>query len=139
MPGPFSPPQFPLGQAPTFDMGTLIPAVAATTTQQSADYYAQNFKGITVVLDVTSIGTASLTVSIQGKDSVTGKYFTLLASSAITANGTTAHIVYPGITPATGANANTAVSTILPAAFRVVVTAGNGNPATYTVGAVLTT
>lgn len=133
------PPQYSLQQAPTFDMGTVLALTGATTTQASDDFYAQNFKGVTVALDVTSIGTGSLTVSVQGKDSVSGKYFTLLTSGAITANGTYAHTLYPGVTPASTANANSAAASILPATFRIVVTANNANPTTYTVGAVLTT
>jgi hypothetical protein len=121
-------------------MGQIIPnTTGVTTTQTSSDFYADNFKGITVILDVTAAGTSSLTLSIQGKDSVSNKYFTLLAGIAITANGTSVYTIYPGITPAAGAATGAAASSILPATFRVVVTATNANPATYTVGAVLTT
>lgn len=64
----------------------------------------------------------SLTVTIQGKDAASGKYFTLLASAAITSVGTTRLVVYPGNTVA----ANLSVSTVLPATWRVdVVKSGN--------------
>jgi hypothetical protein len=136
----FLPPTYGLSQAPVFDMGLVIGAAGATTTQTSPDVNTLNFKGITVILDVSAIGTANLTVQVQGKDfSNSGNYFTILASSGITANGTTAHTVYPGITAATAPNGSTAVSIILPVWLRIRVVAGNANAATYTVGAVLTT
>lgn len=136
----FQPPGYPLAQAPVFDMGLLIAGTAATATQSTVDINTFAFKGATVILDVSSAGTSSLQVQIQGKDySNSGNYWTLLQSSAISANGTTAHTLYPGITAATGANASTAVSMILPQWIRIRVVAGNANPATYTVGAVLTT
>lgn len=140
----YKPPTYGLQQAPVFDMGLVLPSVygttGITTTQASPDINTLNFKGITVIFDVSSIGTASLTVAVEGKDySNSGNYFTLLTSSAITANGTTSHTMYPGITPATAANGNTAVNSILPVWLRIRVIAGNANAATYTVGAILTT
>lgn len=138
--GIYLPPTYPYAQAPVFDMGLVINGAAATTTQVSQDINTMSFKGITVVLDVSAVGTGSVTVQVQGKDaSNSGNYYTLLASGNITANGTTAHSLYPGITVASGANANTGVSGILPMWIRVRVVANNANPATYTVGAVLTT
>lgn len=141
MPGKlFLPPTYGLSQAPVFDMGTVLTGAAATVTQASPDINTLNFKGLTVILDVSAIGTASLTVLVQGKDaSNSGNYWTLLLSSAITANGTTAHTLYPGITAATAPNGNTSVSNILPVYLKISVVAGNANPANYTVGAVLTT
>lgn len=134
------PPTYGVSQAPVFDMGLVIAGAAVTTTQSTADLNTLNFKGITVILDVSAAGTSSLTVQVQGKDfSNSGNYWTLLGSSAVSANGTTAHTLYPGITAATAANGNTSVSMILPMWIRIRVVAGNANAATYTVGAVLTT
>lgn len=130
-----SPPQYTVAQAPTFDMGAVLVSSAATTTQQTADIYAQNFKGITVVLDMTVAGTGSVTLTIQGKDSASGKYFTLLAGAAVVTNSTNVYTLYPGITATT----NVSGSGILPAIFRILVTANNVNATTYTVGVVLTT
>lgn len=138
----YLPPTYGLQQAPVFDMGLVMSASGRTTTQASPDINTLNFKGITVVLDVSSAGTASLTVAVEGKDfSNSGNYWTLLASGAITANGTTAHTLYPGIFQPTTqpAGGNSAVSTILPVWLRIRIIAGNANPASYTVGAILTT
>lgn len=134
-----TPPNYTLAQAPTFDMGLVLSGTNATTNQSSLDIYAQNFKGVTVVLDMTAAGTGSVTLSIQGKDSASGKYFPLVTGAAIIANGTSVYTIYPGITTATASTTGASVSGILPATFRILVTAGNANPTTYTVGAVLTT
>jgi hypothetical protein len=136
------PPTYGVQQAPVFDMGTALTAAARTTTQWTPDINTLNFKGITVILDASVIGTASLTVVVEGKDySNSGNYWPLLTSGAITAIGTTAHTLYPGIFQPTTqpANGNSAVSTILPVWLRIRVAVGNANPASYSVGAILTT
>lgn len=110
---------------------SLIAAAAATTTQTTPDQTNVGGRGVAVVLDVTAIGTGSVTLAIQGKDPASGKYYTLLAGAAVVANGTTVYSVYPGLVVA----ANVAANAVLPRTWRVVVTANNANPATYTVGA----
>lgn len=139
----YLPPTYGLQQAPVFDMGLVMAGVNQTLVQTGQDINTLNFKGLTVILDVSTNagGLGSLVVSVQGKDfSNSGNYFTLLTSGAISAVGTTSHTIYPGINqPGTQpANGNSAVSNILPVWLRVVVT-GNANPTSYTVGAVLTT
>lgn len=140
--GPYQAPTYPLAQAPTFDMGLALGGVGGVTgTQVTPDTFAQNFKGVTVVVDLTVNAGAlgSLVVTVQGKDSASGKYFPLLTSGALSTVGTYVFTIYPGITAAaSAANAGASVSSILPAWFRVQV-AGNANPTTYTVGVVLTT
>ena len=138
----FLPPTYPLAQAPVYDMGLVVSGTASTATVASPDINTFAFKGITVILNVSSAGTGSLAVQIQGKDySNSGNYFTLLASGNITATGTTAHTLYPGINqPGTQpANGNSSVSMILPQWIRIQVIANNANPTTWTLGAVLTT
>lgn len=110
---------------------TLLASAARTTTQTVADQTNYNGRGVTVTLDVTVIGTGSITLEIDGKDTASGKYVALLTGVAVTANGTTQYTVYPGVTAA----ANAAVSMILPRTWRVVVTANNANSVTYSVGA----
>jgi hypothetical protein len=110
---------------------TLITAVAATTTQTSTDQTNPGGRGVKVVLDMTAIGTGSVTLSIRGKDPASGKYYTILASAAVVGNGTTVYTVYPGAPAAANVSANDA----LPRTWQVQVVANNANPATYTVGA----
>jgi len=110
---------------------SLIAAVAATTTQTGADQTNRGGRGVKVVLDMTTVGTGSVTLTIQGKDVASGKYYTLLAGAAVTTNSTNVYEVYPGA-PAT---ANVSANATLPRTWRVLVTANNANPCTYSVGA----
>lgn len=116
----------------TVDVSVLTSA-ARTTTQTQADQINPYARGIAVTLDMTVVGTGSVTVSIQGKDVVSGKYVTLLAGAAITTNSTNTYRVYPGLT----AVANATASDSLWRTWRVLVTANNANSATYSVGAAL--
>jgi hypothetical protein len=85
-----------------------------------------------VVLDVTAVtSTPSLVLTILGIDKASGKTWTILTSAAIATAVTTIFRVGLGITPAAGL----AVNDILPPVWQVVVTAGNANSATYSVGA----
>lgn len=113
------------------DTGALITATGATTTQTSALQTNYNGRGIKVVLDMTTVGTGSVTLSIQGKDIASGKFYTILAGAAVVTNSTNVYEVYPGNTNTTNLSANA----VLPRTWQVVVTANNANPCTYTVGA----
>lgn len=130
------PPGYPLNGPPVFDMGTILSGTGQTNTTNTGDICNNIFKGITVVYNVTAITAGSITITIQGKDTASGGYFTLLASSAVA--GTTASpvplTIYPGLTIA----ANSVSNGILPAFFRVVAAVTTG-PCTYTVSASLTT
>lgn len=111
----------------------IFPSAAQTATQTSVDIDNRYYRGIKVVLDMTAVGTGSVTLTIQGKDKTSGKYFTLLAGAAVITNVTNVYTVAPML-PAT---ANVSANDMLPDIFRVVVTANNANPATYSVGATL--
>lgn len=110
---------------------TLLASAARTTTQTSADIV--NYDGLgalAVVLDVTSAGTGSITISIDGKDSTSGKYYNLLTGAAVTTNSTNRYRVGPTL----AAVANSIAQDYLPRVFRIVVTANNANSMTYSVG-----
>jgi hypothetical protein len=74
-------------------------------------------------------GKWSSALSIEGKDSASGTYYTLHTGAAVT-NSTNRYRV----TPYLAAAANSIAQDILPRVFRIVVTANNGNAATYSVG-----
>ena len=125
------------GNAVTFAANTgvtLLPSAARTTTQTSADLVNSNAKFVHVILDMTVVGTGSVTVTINGKDPASGKYYLLLAGAAVTTNVTNVYKVGPGLTAA----ANAAANDFVPAIFQIVVTANNANSATYSVGYNLT-
>ena len=113
------------------DTGALISVSAATTTQTTADQVNAGGRGVKVVLNTTVIGTGSVTLTIQGKDTASGQYYTILAGAAVITNVTNVYTVYPGLTAAT----NVTASDVLPRTWRLVVTANNVNAATYTAGA----
>lgn len=120
-------------QRNNMNLGALITASGATSTQTSPDQTNHNGKGVVVVLDMTTVGTGNVTLTIQGKDTASGKYYTLLAGAAVTTNVTNTYTVYPGIT----ATANVSASNIVPRVWRIQVTANNANATTYTAGACL--
>ncbi len=111
---------------------TVLASAARTASVNSADLTNYNARGLHLVIDVTAVtATPSITVTIQGKDALSGQYYTVLASAAITAVGTTVLRVYPGLTAAANAVAND----ILPRTWRVSVTNADADSITYSIGA----
>lgn len=87
-------------------------------------------QGITVVLDVTAVpGIDTVTLSIEGKDDVSGKYYTVLQAAARVATGTDVLNVAPGI----AVTANQSASAQVPPVYRVKVTHSAGSNFTYSV------
>lgn len=113
--------------------GTCLAAGSRTTTQTQADQTNPYGSGIHVILDATIIGTGSITLEIDGKDPVSGKYYSLLTGAAVVTNSTNVYRVFPGATPA----ANAAANDRLPRTWRIKVTANNANAVTYSVGFVI--
>jgi hypothetical protein len=106
----------------------LISCSGCTTTQVVGDQTNYNGRGVIVTLNMTVVGTGSVTVNVQGRDAF-GNYYTLLQSAAIVTNIFTVLTVYPGNTVA----ANVSASTVVPRLWRVQVIANNANATTYTV------
>lgn len=109
---------------------TLLASASRTTTQTSADLINSAGRFLHVILDMTTVGTASVTVTINGKDPTSGKYYLLLAGAAVTTNSTNVYKVGPGL-PAT---ANVSANDMVPRVFQIVVTANNANAGVYSVG-----
>lgn len=109
----------------------LITAAGVTTSQNSGDQVNINGRGIKIILSTTAIGTGSVTLEIDGKDPASGAYYPILTGAAVTTDTTVVYTVYPGLTAA----ANSVANDVLPRTWRVLVTANNANPATYSVGA----
>jgi len=110
---------------------TLLPSAARTVTTDTSDQDNAGGRGVHVIINVTAnASVAGMTPSIQGKDPVSGVYYTLLAGAAITVTGTTVLKVYPGITASA-----TAVSDALPKTWRVHMVAGDASSVTYSIGA----
>jgi hypothetical protein len=111
---------------------TALASASRTTTAQgtSADLVNHNARGIKVTLDVTVVGTGSITLAIQAKDALSGKYTALLTGAAVVTAVTNVYTLYPGATVA----ANVSASDVLPRNFRILVTHNNANAITYSVG-----
>jgi hypothetical protein len=116
------------------EIGALITHSAASAGENGDDQTNISARGVAVVVDITAItGTSpTLTVTIEGKDTASGKYYTLLASVALSATGTTVLTVYPGLSAA----ANSVANDVLPRTWRVKTAIGGTGPSvTATVGA----
>jgi hypothetical protein len=115
---------------------TALVLAARTTSVNGNDLDNQSGIGATVVIDITAITgtTPTATFTVEGKDEVSGKYYTILASAALNTVATTVLRIYPGLTAA----ANVTASSIVPKTFRVTCTITGTTPAvTATVGVAL--
>ncbi len=113
--------------------GVPFTGAAGAGTYNSGDIPNLTHRGLKLVIDITAVGgTPTLTVMILGKDPVSGKTWTILASTALAAAGTTILTVYPGTTVA----ANADVADALPPTFQVqAVIAGTTPTVTATIAA----
>ena len=111
---------------------TVFPLLARTATVSSADLVNDFGKMCHVYIKATAKGTApSVVFTIEGKDAVSGDYYTILAAAAMTTVTTKILRVGPGLT----ASANLIVNDLLPRTWRVTATHSNADSYTYSVGA----
>lgn len=96
--------------------------VNATASNNGQDLENQEGRAAHVVIDITSItGTApTATFTVQGKDPISGQYYTILASAALNAVATTVLKIGAGLTAA----ANLVANDVMPRHFRVICTVG---------------
>lgn len=106
----------------------LLASASRTATVNTADTRSDGARGLVMLLDVTAASlTPSVVFTIQGK--IGDKYYTLLASAAVTGITTNTYIVYPGLTAA----ANLVASNVLPESFRVNCVHADTDPITYSI------
>lgn len=121
----------------TRDLGAILTfAAAGAGTTNSNDQVNPSSRGVAIILDITAkSGTIDVVVTIQKKDSASGKYIDVLSSVSVTATGTTVYLVHPDLTAA----ANSIAKDILFEQWRVKVVSGAGSTPSFTatVGAVL--
>lgn len=109
--------------------GIFLTLAARTTTQESADIANRYGRGIMVTVKVTDIeGGGSITPSVQAKDA-NGAYRTIATGAALIAVATTALVIYPGITAVAGFTFNDVISGVV----KILITANNALPLTYSV------
>lgn len=110
--------------------GIALASTAQTAASVvSADIQNPYWRGGIFVVNVSAYTSGTYTVTVQGQDVLTGAYYTILASAALGATGTTVMRVYPGITVA----ANLSVAEPLPRVFRVTLTGASTPVATLSV------
>ncbi len=110
----------------------VLVSAARTATINSADQKNISFTGCHIVIDMTAItATGSIVFELQALDALSGQYYGLLTSAAVTTVSTVVLKVYPGLTAA----ANLIASDGLPMDFRVVATHANAVSMTYSVSA----
>jgi hypothetical protein len=105
--------------------------VVRTASSDSGLLQNKYARGCVVAIDMTAVpGVDTVTFTLEGQDGVSGKWYTIIASTAIVAVSTVLLRAYPGLT----ASANAVVSDVLPCAFRVRATHSAASNFTYTVG-----
>lgn len=109
---------------------TLLASASRTTTQTSADLVNYDGVALMVTLDMTVVGTGSVTLTINYKDPASGKYILLLSGVAVITNITTLYRIDPMI----AAVATSIAQSRLGRVFQIVATANNANAAQYSVG-----
>lgn len=112
---------------------SVLTSASRTTTQTSPDYTNLSCTGAILVLDITTPGTGSITLSVDGKDPVSGKYYNIITGNPETTTVTRVYRIHIGLT----ASANATVNDALPKTFRVVVTHNNSNAIVYSLGMIL--
>jgi hypothetical protein len=101
-----------------------------TATTNGGDLENLSSRGAHIVIKITGLTGTSATFTVQGKDALSGDYYTILASAALTGTGTTVLRIYPGLT----ASANLVASDVIPRFFRVIMTAASLTDLDATVG-----
>lgn len=116
---------------------TVFPSVArapGAAMLNSDDQLNEHCKGLHLTIDMTAVpGVQTVTFTIQGKDPISGKYYTILASAAIVAVSTVVLRVYPSLVAA----ANLVANDVLPRSWRVTATHSGAGSFTYSVAASL--
>lgn len=95
----------------------LLASTAISANNHSSDMTNLRCRGIKLYIATGAFGTgaSAITVTIQGKDPVSGSYYTILTSASLVASSFSVLSVYPGLT----ASANVAANDVLPPTYRI--------------------
>lgn len=119
------------GNSPT---GTAIVSgtLQYTTTQTQSDVAnTGQYRGINIYLNVSAYTDSNLNLEIDGKDPVSGTYYSIFSGPVVASVSFHRYVVYPTLTASVGAVAND----VLPAIWRINVTvSGATSGATWGVG-----
>lgn len=114
--------------------GALLTLTAAGAgTFVSADLANPEFHAASFVVRLSTVTSASVVVTINGKDAVSGQYYAILTSAAITTAGVTNLQIGPGLLSTSNSS-----NSVLPATYQIsVAITGASAAVTGTVGASL--
>jgi hypothetical protein len=120
-----------MNQHPVHQTALASVALRAINTYLSPEYdNSHGFHGAHLIIDFTTrTGTATLTVTLEGYDFTSAKWYTLIASTALAAVATTQLLSYPGAT----AVANSVGQWGIPSRFRVKAVVAS-DTATFSIG-----
>ena len=111
---------------------TIYASAARTATPTAVNVASKGRQRLHLVIDVTAVAaTPSVVATIDGYDSLSGKYYNLLTATAITATGTTVLKIGPGL----AASANSSATDFLPGTWRLTMTHADADSITYSVAA----
>jgi hypothetical protein len=111
---------------------TIYGSAARTATPTAVTAQAGRYNFLRVVLDLTALAaTPGLTLTVDGLDPVSGKYYNLLTGASVVAVSTNVYEIGPGL-PVT---ANVSASKPLPDTIRFTVTHVDADSATYSLSA----
>ena len=120
------------------DGTAMTNATRTGATADGSDIVNYNHRGAHFVLNYSTGGTSNLIMmKVQGKDSLTGIYYNIATTVTLSATGSAAYIIYPGITSGAGVAmvSSGAASALLPRTWRVsVVQSGTSLTANFGVG-----
>jgi len=112
----------------------VLASTPRTAGATSSDFANRKWRGAHFIVETTALtGTPSVTFEIQGRNPVSGNYYTLLTSLPVTTTGTVVLKVYPGFPGKPGEVSGD----FLPSVFRVVTQHGTADSITYRVDAAL--
>jgi len=116
---------------------SVYASAARTATPTAATVPVGRFKSLHLVIDVTAVtATPSVVCTVDGLDPVSGKYYNLLTSAALTDSGAPYTRVLK-IGPGLPVTANLSANDVLPSTVRVTMTHGDADSITYSVAATL--
>ena len=114
------------------DNYVLLASAAITANGNSFDAINYRGRGVKVFITTGAFGASesTMTVTIQGKDPVSGTYYTILSSASLSASAFTVLSVYPGL----AVTANVSANDVLPKTWRVTYAASNWGTGGSTLG-----
>jgi len=110
----------------------VLPNTARIASLDAPDQRNKLQRGMILVFDITAVpGGDTVLLTIEGKDPISGEYYTILAGAAQVAQATLVMRVYPALV----AIANLTANDILPDTWRPTVTHSGAGSFEYSVAA----